>query len=245
MYLLALTYAHEYKLIFNPIPFLEGLILVSILWGGLYSLNDLTDIEADKRDKLKSNRPFTKGDIRAWNVILFALTLIVSSLIFSYFLDPLFCIVLLLMVLNQLLYTLPPLRLKETSLAPLNSTATNNILRLASAGILLGGVSIIPASIYILMFTAGLGTYLMYKRKLKETSLISIIFLLILYYAYNIHDISLSQILIVIVPSFIATVPLYLSNILEREKMVKIADIIYHRILLVFYLACIIILLLE
>jgi len=245
MYLLALTYAYEHRLFFDPIIFLGGLILVSILWGGLYSLNDLTDIEADRRDRLKSDRPFTRGDIRAWTVILFVFTFIVFSLILSYLLNPLFCIVLLLMVLNQLLYTLPPLRLKETPIAPLNSTATNNVLRLASASILLGSISIIPASIYILMFTAGLGTYLMYKRKLKETSIISIIFLLILYYAYNIHDISLSQILIVIVPSFIATIPLYLSNILEREKMVKIADILYHRILLVFYLACIIILLLE
>lgn len=243
MYLLALTYAHEYKLDFNPLEFLSGLLIVSILWGGLYSLNDLTDIEVDKKDKLKSNRPFIGGDIRPGVVILFISALIIFSLALSSLLNPLFTIILLLMVLNQILYTLPPLRLKETPIAPLNSTATNNILRLASASILLGGLFIIPASIYILMFTAGLGTYLMYKKKLKETTIVSIIFFLILYYAYNSHDISLSQILIVILPSFMATIPLYLSNIIEREKMITLADITYHRILSVFYLACIIILL--
>ncbi|BDH79539.1 MAG TPA: UbiA family prenyltransferase [Methanothermobacter sp.] len=244
MYLLVLTYAHEYKTAFSPLEFLSGLLIVSILWGGLYSLNDLTDIEVDKRDRLKSNRPFTGGDVRPRMVLLFISALIVSSLAFSILLNPLFTIILLLMVLNQLLYTLPPLRLKETPLAPLNSTATNNILRLASASILVGGLLIIPASIYILMFTAGLGTYLMYKKKLKETTIVSIIFFLIIYYAYSNRDISLSQILIVILPSFMATIPLYLSNIMEREKMIKLADIIYHRMLSVFYLACIIILLL-
>ncbi|MDI9624645.1 MAG: UbiA family prenyltransferase [Methanothermobacter sp.] len=243
MYLLALSYAHEYNLVFSPLEFLWGLVIVSILWGGLYSLNDLTDIEVDKRDKLKSNRPFIEENIRPGIVVSFISALIVFSLVLSNFLNPLFTIILLLMVLNQLLYTLPPLRLKETPIAPLNSTATNNVLRLASASILLGGFSIIPASIYILMFTAGLGTYLMYKEKLKETTIVSMIFLLILYYAYISHDISISQILIVILPSFMATIPLYLSNITDREKMVRIADITYHKMLSAFYLACIIILL--
>ena len=243
MYLLALTYANEYNLAFNPLEFLSGLVIVSILWGGLYSLNDLTDIEVDKKDRLKSNRPFIGGDVKPEMVVLFISALILFSLAFSMFLSLVFTIILLLMVLNQLLYTLPPLRLKETPLAPLNSTATNNILRLASASLLLGGLSVVPASIYILMFTAGLGTYLMYKKKLKETTIVSIIFFLILYYAYHSHDISLSQILIVILPSFMATIPLYLSNIMEREKMIRLADISYHRMLSVFYLACIIILL--
>jgi len=66
-------------------------------------------------------------------VVLFISALIIFSLASSMFLNPVFTIIFLLMVLNQLLYTLPLLELKETSLAPLNSTAINNILRLASA----------------------------------------------------------------------------------------------------------------
>ena len=160
MYLLALTYAHKYNLVFSPLEFLLGLVIVSILWGGLYSLNDLTDIEVDKRDKLKFNRPFIGEDIRPGMVVLFISALILFSLVLSNFLNPLFTIILLLMVLNQLLYTLPPLRLKETPIAPLNSTATNNILRLASASILLGGLSIIPTSLHSNVYS-GRETYLM------------------------------------------------------------------------------------
>jgi len=45
MYLLALTYAHEYNLAFNPLEFLSGLVIVSILWGWTLFPNDLTDIK--------------------------------------------------------------------------------------------------------------------------------------------------------------------------------------------------------
>ena len=54
MYLLVLTYAYfADTVISNPFEILEGLILVSALWGDLYSLNDLTDLEHDKKDKEK------------------------------------------------------------------------------------------------------------------------------------------------------------------------------------------------
>jgi len=45
MYLLALTYAYFTQVpVKNPLEILGGLLLVSILWGALYSLNDLTDL---------------------------------------------------------------------------------------------------------------------------------------------------------------------------------------------------------
>ena len=48
MFLLALSYAYFSGLIIkNPFEVLGGLILVCLLWGALYSLNDYTDIESD------------------------------------------------------------------------------------------------------------------------------------------------------------------------------------------------------
>ena len=53
MYLLVLTYAYfGHIYIKNPYAILEGLILVSALWGALYSLNDLTDLEMIGRIKI-------------------------------------------------------------------------------------------------------------------------------------------------------------------------------------------------
>ena len=62
MFLLALTYAYFSNLtISNPLQILEGLILVSTLWGALYSLNDLTDLKFDKEDPEKQNRAFIEN----------------------------------------------------------------------------------------------------------------------------------------------------------------------------------------
>ena len=63
-YLLAITYAYfSGIMITNPYKILEGLLMVSILWGALYSLNDLTDLEVDKKDHNKRNRAFIQNKI--------------------------------------------------------------------------------------------------------------------------------------------------------------------------------------
>jgi len=241
MYLLALTYASDA----DPIRFISGLFTVTLLWGALYSLNDFTDIETDRNDRMKRGRPFIENHVEPREVLLFIAVLLVASTVVAYIIQPVFCLILLLMVLNQFIYTLPPLRLKDTPLAPLASTATNTVLRLASAAVLLGGILVVPVPVYVLMYLAGMGTYLMYKERKAPTTLVSVLFCVLLAWSFTGGYISMLQILLVIVPPFIATVPLYLSNFTERERMVEVADLIYHRILVAFYLVCIAVLLVD
>jgi hypothetical protein len=245
MYLLALTYAYfSQTIITNPLEILEGLILVSVLWGALYSLNDLTDLEVDKKDKSKINRAFIKDSIDPKIVLLFVGILGISVFCISILtLTPLFTIIILMMVINQLLYTLPPIRLKETALAPFASTATNNVLRVASCTVILGNIFLVPLSVYILMFVAGMGTYLMYKEKTKLMHGLAVIFCLLMAYILLVGDMNVIQVMIIIVPSFLATIPLYLSNFFEKEKMINLADFLYHKVVLIFYLVCILVLL--
>ncbi len=245
MYLLVITYAYFFQInISNPLQIIEGLILVSVLWGALYSLNDFTDIEVDKIDKSKKNRAFIQKTIHPRLIFVFFTAL--TSLVFIVSLltlPPIFSIILLLMVINQLLYTLPPIRLKDTALAPLFSTGTNNVLRIASCCALFGNIFLVPLSVYTLMFIAGIGTYLMYKEKKKIMNGLSAIFCLLLAYILLVGDMNLWQVLIVIVPPFLATIPLYMSNFFEKEKMINLADFLYHKVVLVFYIVCIIALL--
>ncbi|MDO9045437.1 MAG: prenyltransferase [Methanobacteriaceae archaeon] len=245
MYLLALTYAYfSQTIITNPLEILEGLILVSVLWGALYSLNDLTDLEVDKKDKSKINRAFIKDSIDPKIVLLFVGILGISVFCISILtLTPLFTIIILMMVINQLLYTLPPIRLKETALAPFASTATNNVLRVASCTVILGNILLVPLSVYLLMFVAGMGTYLMYKEKTKLMHGLAVIFCLLMAYILLVGDMNVIQVMIIIVPSFLATIPLYLSNFFEKEKMINLADFLYHKVVLIFYLVCILVLL--
>ncbi len=241
MFLLALSYAYFSGLtINNSLQILGGLVLVCALWGALYSLNDLTDIKSDKKDPEKQNRAFIKDNIeKKWIVsfisILISLIFIIS--IFTLKID--FTVIMALMVVNQIVYTVPPIRLKDTVLAPFASTANNSVLRIAACCVLLGNLFLVPLSVYIFMYTASLGTYLMYKGIPKLASLVGILTSAILIYILYYGEINLIQLAIAVLPAIIAGVPLYLSLFFNKDQMAHLADILYHQIALVFFLICI------
>lgn len=242
MFLLALTYAYFSSLtITNPLQVVEGLILVCALWGALYSLNDLTDIKSDEKDPGKQDRAFIRDDVdRKW-IITFIVGLICSIFIVSILtLKVDFAIIMALMVINQLIYTVPPLRLKDTVLAPFASTATNSVLRIASCCVLLGDLFLVPVSVYIFMFTASLGTYLMYKGIPKLASLVGVVAGGILIYILYFGEMNLVQLAVAILPAIIAGIPLYLSLFSNKDRMAHLADILYHQVALVFFLICIV-----
>jgi 4-hydroxybenzoate polyprenyltransferase len=242
MYLLVLTYAYFADIfINNPFEILEGLILVSALWGALYSLNDLTDLEYDRKDKEKQKRPFIQEHVEKKWIILFC-TLIISAVFIVAVLTLRFSftIILGLMLLNQLIYTVPPIRLKDTIFAPFSSTATNTVLRMASCAVLLGNIFIVPLSVYIFMYTASMGTYIMYKSKQTAASALTLISGIILVYAFLAGDMNLIQFAVAVLPASLATIPLYLSLFTQKDKMFYIADILYHQIAMLFFLISII-----
>lgn len=241
MFLLALTYAYFSGLIIeNPLEILEGLILVCVLWGALYSLNDYTDIKSDSKNPEKQNRAFIQEKVEKKWIFLFITILV--SLVFIISLATLrisFSIILALMFLNQIIYTAPPLRLKDTILAPLASTATNSVLRIASCCVLLGNLFLVPISVYLFMYIASLGTYLMYKGKSQAASIVCILTGIILIYILYFGEMNIIQLLVAILPSSLATIPLYLSLYIQKDRMTYLADVLYHQVALVFYLVCI------
>ncbi|MEL7669582.1 UbiA family prenyltransferase [Methanobacterium sp.] len=244
-YLLALTYAYFSGIIItNPFEILEGLLLVSVFWGALYSLNDLTDLEVDKKDYTKRNRAFIENKIDEKWILIFSSFLIVAVFIISLTtLDPLFTIILGLMLLNQLIYTLPPVRLKDTIFAPFTSTATNSVLRIASCCVLLGNVLLVPVSVYFFMYMAGMATYVMYKSKQISASIVGAIAGISLIYILYTGEMNIIQFVVAILPSFLAAIPLYLSVYIDKDEMTQIADILYHQVAMVFFLIVILIIL--
>lgn len=242
-YVLALTYAYfSGIMITNPYEILEGLLLVSVLWGALYSLNDLTDLEVDRKDYTKRNRAFIKNKIDEKWILIFSSFLIVAVFIISLTtLIPEFTIILGLMLLNQLIYTLPPVRLKDTVLAPFTSTATNSVLRIASCCILLGNVLLVPVSVYFFMYMAGMATYVMYKSKPAAANIVGAIAGLSLIYVLYSGEMNLIQFAVAILPSFLAAIPLYLSVFVDKTEMTRIADILYHQVAMIFFLIVILI----
>lgn len=243
MYLLALTYAYFSQIpIHNQFEILGGLILVSVLWGALYTLNDLTDIESDRKDRSKRERPFIQDRIDKKWILLFVIIIIVAVFLISFTTLPTeFTFILSLMVLNQLIYTVPPLRLKKTILAPFFSTATNSVLRLASCAVLVGNFFLVPLSVYLFIYLAGMGTYFMYKSQSKDASLVGIMGGGVLLFTLYAGDMNLIQFALAILPSFLAAVPLYLSLFTQKDYMTHLADVLYHQVALVFFLLCILV----
>ncbi|HTX60814.1 MAG TPA: UbiA family prenyltransferase [Methanobacterium sp.] len=240
MFLLALTYAYfSNTIIGNPLQILEGLLLVCALWGALYSLNDLTDLKSDRKNPEKQDRAFIQEKIQKKWIVTFIVSLLLIIFLVSFTLNINFTIILVLMVINQILYTVPPIRLKETKLAPFVSTANNSVLRIAACCVLLGNIFLVPLSVYIFMYTASMATYLMYKGIPKVASLVGFLTGVILIYILYTGEINLIQLAVAVLPAAIAGIPLYLSLFFDKVKMARIADILYHQVALVFFLIAI------
>ena len=97
-----------------------------LFWGGAYMLNDWTDREKDKLHAQKKLRPIPSGQVSANTALFAAISLIVIALVGAYTIDLLLFAVLLIMLINHLLYTLPPIRLKERHIFDLISGSMVN-----------------------------------------------------------------------------------------------------------------------
>lgn len=80
-------------------------VLVPLLYGGIYSLNDYRDAELDQKNKFKRSRPIPSGQIKRNTALLIGLGLISSSLILSALLDIKVLVMAISFLIVNLLYT--------------------------------------------------------------------------------------------------------------------------------------------
>ena len=93
---------------------LYGFILVGpLLWGGLYALNAVTDIDDDYCHPVKRHRPLPSGALSPRIALGASVIAIVSAILISLTVNRYFALCVVLMAAKQLLYTLPGIRLKE------------------------------------------------------------------------------------------------------------------------------------
>lgn len=88
---------------------LNGIItflLFSIAASGIYIINDLVDLESDRRNSTKRFRPLAAGEIKESQAIFVSFTLILVGFILTFFLIPNLIPILCLYVLLNLLYSL-------------------------------------------------------------------------------------------------------------------------------------------
>lgn len=150
--------------------FILGFIAAGpLLWGGLYTLNDLTDIEKDKKHKVKKGRPLAKGIVSRLEGQLFAFVLLFAALVIAYNINFLFFACIIVMIANQFAYTLKPLRLKERPfLDIISGSMINPVFRFFAGWTLFAAT--FDAPLLFLVFIVGVqsGGFVLYRLSGKK-----------------------------------------------------------------------------
>jgi 4-hydroxybenzoate polyprenyltransferase len=145
---------------------LLGFLSLCFLTSGTYLINDLLDVEADRRHPRKRNRPIANGDLPLPIAALASLALIGLALTVAFFLSWPFLSVLLAYLALTLAYSF---RLKRMGLADVLVIAILFTLRIA-AGMALQNQ---PVSYWLLMFSIFFFTSLAFMKREIELNVMN------------------------------------------------------------------------
>ncbi|MBU6371320.1 MAG: UbiA family prenyltransferase [Alphaproteobacteria bacterium] len=124
-----------------------GFVLVGLTASGTYVLNDLADLQADRRHRTKRNRPFASGALGVEKGMIAAPVFILGGLAAAFALDVRFGAVLLIYLITTLSYSF---RLKTVPFLDVSVLAGLYTLRLIMGAVLIGA----PVSAWLLTFSA-------------------------------------------------------------------------------------------
>lgn len=108
---------------------LGAFVLLCLMSGAVYLMNDLVDIESDRQHPIKKNRPLPSGRASPGLAAVVAGLSAVISLVAGYFLSAGLAAILLLYLLSQVAYTF---KLKHVVLIDVLTIAAGFVLRIAA-----------------------------------------------------------------------------------------------------------------
>ena len=108
---------------------LGAFVLLCLMSGAVYLMNDLVDIESDRQHPIKKNRPLPSGQVSPGLAAVVAGLSAVISLVAGYFLSIELAVILLLYLLTQVAYTF---KLKHVVLIDVLTIAAGFVLRIAA-----------------------------------------------------------------------------------------------------------------
>jgi 4-hydroxybenzoate polyprenyltransferase len=141
-----LMLGHAYGNVEAVLTTVAGFFLISLLASGTYLVNDILDLDADRRHPTKRNRPLARGDLPVGAALIVAAIAIVGSLAAALALSTAFFVTLAAYLVTTLAYSF---YLKRKLLVDVFVLATLFTTRIAM-GIALAGV---VASPWLLTFT--------------------------------------------------------------------------------------------
>ncbi len=136
--------------------------------GGLYVLNDVNDRKLDAQNPDKRNRPIAAGRITPKQGVVFAFTLLSIGLFLALSISLFHFLLALLLIFLQLIYSMPPIRLKESSIDFIFSGPLNHVIRFVAAWAVFQPLSSLPSVLLISLFLLYCVAYVYYKLIDKE-----------------------------------------------------------------------------
>ena len=146
---------------------LLAFVLFCCASSSFYLLNDVADVESDRRHPLKCKRPIAAGLISIPVAIAMAVVLLASALVLGWLQSPSLGATLLGYALLQIAYNL---KLKRAPVLDIVAIATGFVLR-ACAGAAATGI---PMSPWFLLCTAMLALFLGVEKRKAELRLVAI-----------------------------------------------------------------------
>jgi 4-hydroxybenzoate polyprenyltransferase len=145
---------------------LAGFVILCLISGTVYLINDLTDIEKDRQHPTKRNRPLPSGQLSKPVAIVTAILIPVIVLPLSFFLDPAFGIIVTGYMALQISYSF---WLKNQVIIDVMILAAGFVLRVAA------GVPLVHAerfSPWLYVFTTLLALFLSLGKRRQEIVLL-------------------------------------------------------------------------
>ena len=156
------------KHLFERGPLLRSLLafaLFCVLSGAVYLLNDVADVERDRRHPTKGRRPIASGQLAVRTAVMIAIGLGLAALGGSWLLGPAFLASAACYLALNLLYSF---RLKEVVIVDVLSVSLGFVIRAVAGGTAIG----VAISDWLLICTVLLALFLsLSKRRHELTSL--------------------------------------------------------------------------
>lgn len=142
-----------------------GFALFCLLSSSVYVLNDVLDVESDRKHPLKSNRPIARGELKISTAIIIFVILAIISLGLSFWLSPVFALIALGYFVLNLFYSM---YLKQVVIIDVMCIALGFVLR-AVAGAVVIDVAI---SAWLIVCTTLLALFLGFGKRRHELMLL-------------------------------------------------------------------------
>lgn len=144
---------------------LQAVVIFCILTGGVYLVNDLVDLESDRRHPVKKYRPLARGLISPVLAKVMAAVLLLSSLLWGALCGMGFFLIVVTYLAIQLLYNY---RLKEVVILDIFCVSGGFFLRVIAGGVAIG----VPISHWLIICSILISMFLALAKRRDEMVLL-------------------------------------------------------------------------